>query len=63
MDSMDIPPTPVSNAEFTLPDDEAAAGTADTADLFVAADSAREKFSSFPRKIGGKIGDFGDQVF
>jgi hypothetical protein len=70
MDSLDIPPTPVSNVEFILADDVAndqnngaslAAQDHDASGLYLGLDSFPVKCSSFPRKICGKIGDFCDK--
>jgi len=70
MDSIDIPPTPVSNVEFSLPDDvindqtngaSVSAQDYDSLAHSFGPNSSRDKFSTFPRKICGKIGDFGDK--
>ena len=67
MDSLDIPPTPVSTHEFFAPDDLGGDSTNGALDFpsatlsFGGQELYRDKFSSFPRKISGKIGDFCDK--
>lgn len=71
MDSIDIPPTPFSNVEFSIPDnignDQVNGGIVSAQDYdslaayTIGPDYYRDKFSTFPRKICGKIGDFCDK--
>ena len=66
MDSMDIPPTPSSNLEFFNPDEMGGGDPINGSTDFPSAtfggpELFRDKFSSFPRKISGKIGDICDK--
>jgi hypothetical protein len=67
MDSIDVPPTPITNTEFLLPDEEQTDGGGTSGQEFensvpiFPSEPFRDKFSSFPRKIGGRVGDFGDK--
>ena len=66
MDSMDIPPIPSSNLEFFNPDEMGGGDSINGSTDFPSAtfggpELFRDKFSSFPRKISGKIGDICDK--
>ncbi len=66
MDSIDIPPTPtVLNGEFIMPSDDVAQPDGSTefesSSPFFPSEPFRDKFATFPRKLGGRIGDFGDK--
>ncbi len=68
MDSIDIPPTPtVLNGDFVLPSSSDDVTQPDgptefeSSSPFFPSEPFRDKFATFPRKLGGKIGDFGDK--
>ena len=69
MDSIDVPPTPtVLNGEFILTsssDDvtqpDGPPTEVESSSPFFPSEPFRDKFATFPRKLGGRIGDFDDK--
>ena len=66
MDSIDVPPTPtVLNGEFNLTSDDVTQPDGPTefesSSPFAPSEPFRDKFATFPRRLGGRIGDFGDK--
>ena len=66
MDSIDVPPTPtVLNGEFNLTSDDVTQPDGPTefesSSPFAPSEPFRDKFATFPRRLGGRIGDIGDK--